>query len=132
MAGTRVIKFMKKHQELIKKQLYMELLMEAWHDEMGWYWTHELILMLQAVDKNTIDSIVNKLNYQLNNSFYVSLNEFYDEIGLEENEMGSQLGWNNNSGLIEIDYSSQLSPRKEPCLVISFRYGPVYDYQSLY
>ena len=57
MAGTRVIKFMKKHQELIKKQLYMELLMEAWHDEMGWYWTHQLILMLQAVDKNTIDSI---------------------------------------------------------------------------
>ena len=58
MAGTRVIKFMQKHQELIKKQLYMELLMEAWHDDkMGWYWTHQLILMLEAVDKNTIDPI---------------------------------------------------------------------------
>ena len=58
MAGTRVIKFMQKHQELIKKQLYMELLMEAWHDDkMGWYWTHQLILMLEAVDKDTIDSI---------------------------------------------------------------------------
>lgn len=83
-------------------------------------------------DKTTIDSVVNKLNYQINNNFYVSLNEFYEELGLEENDMGYQLGWNNNSGLIEIDYSSQLSPKQEPCLVVSFRYGPVYDYQSLY
>lgn len=81
---------------------------------------------------NRINEVINKLNRNINISLYVSLNDFYEEVGLDENEMGRELGWNHNTGLIEVYFSSQLSPKKEPCLVISFDTPPQYNYQSLY
>ena len=82
---------------------------------------------------NSINKAINELNRRINLNFYVSLNDFYDEIGLEENDLGRALGWNSDKGLIEVSFSSQLSPKNEPCLVISFDCTPpLYGYESLY
>ena len=84
-------------------------------------------------DTNSINKAINELNRRINLNFYVSLNDFYDEIGLEENDLGRALGWNSDKGLIEVSCSSQLSPKNEPCLVISFDCTPpLYGYESLY
>ena len=77
---------------------------------------------------------VNNLNERLLFDTHISLNEYYDEIGLEEIfPMGEDLGWtvdpdSANKGLIELDFSSQLT-EGTPCLVVGFRNAPRYDYE---
>ena len=63
---------------------------------------------------------------------YVSLNDFYSEIGLPEVSIGEDLGWNMDDGYIEIDFSSQLSEDERPCLVLEFNISPRYDFRQLY
>ena len=59
---------------------------------------------------------------------YVSLNDFYYELGLENIELGEELGWNVNNGLVELNFSSQLSSDETPCLVMNYNIAPRYDY----
>lgn len=85
-------------------------------------------------DIEYIRRAVNNLNERLLFDTHISLNEYYDEIGLEEIfPMGEDLGWtvdpdSANKGLIELDFSSQLA-EGTPCLVVGFRNAPRYDYE---
>lgn len=80
-----------------------------------------------------IQKAVNEVNYELMQEMYVSVNELYSELGLPPIEgMGDDLGWNVGDGLIEIDYSTQLSENDEPCLVLGYRLAPRYDFISLH
>ena len=40
---------------------------------------------------------------------YASLNDFYDSIGLGRTKLGKELGWNIDSGTLQIDFDSALS-----------------------
>ena len=62
---------------------------------------------------------------------YVSLNDFYYELGLKGTDLGDQLGWNINRGFIDLRFSTQLSEDDTPCLVIDYAVPPRYDYQSM-
>ena len=85
-------------------------------------------------DIECIRRAVNNLNERLLFDTHISLNEYYDEIGLEEIfPMGEDLGWtvdpdSANKGLIELDFSSQLA-EGTPCLVVGFSNAPRYDYE---
>jgi hypothetical protein len=59
---------------------------------------------------------------------YVSLNDFYYEIGLRSTAMGDDLGWNIDKGLIELGFSTQLSEDGSPCLVVDYQVAPMYNY----
>lgn len=85
-------------------------------------------------DIERIRSTVNKLNLKLINEMYISLNEFYSELNLSPIAVGNDLGWNVDTGLIEISYSSILTPddSPRPCLVIDFNVQPRYDYRDLH
>ena len=83
-------------------------------------------------DLDTVKKAVNKLNRDMNYQHYVSLNEFYYEIGLEGTKTGDVVGWNLDRGLIEPSYSTCLSTNDEPCIVIDFLVGPVHDYDKLF
>ncbi len=80
-------------------------------------------------DRDTINRIVNKLNRQMRDEMYVTLNEFYYELGLDETKMGDMLGWNIDKGYIDLEFASHLDANGTPCLVIDYRIAPVYDYQ---
>lgn len=80
-------------------------------------------------NKDQIDKVVNELNRRMRDDIFVSLNEFYYEIGLEGTKLGDVLGWNIDRGYIDIDYSSQLVNGETPCLVLDYRIVPEYDYQ---
>lgn len=86
--------------------------------------------------KSDIDKIKraeNEFNRRLLNEIYLSLNDFYDELGLEHTDMGNKLGWSSDSGrLIDIYYSSQLAADGTPCLSIDYSIAPKYDYDKLY
>ena len=83
--------------------------------------------------KSDIDKIqksVNELNRQMLQTDYVSLNDFYDEIGLGYARIGEDLGWRVDRGMIDLCFSSQLADDGTPCLVLDHRVPPIYDYDS--
>lgn len=86
--------------------------------------------------KDRIDRVINKLNYEITTSPFdtegVTLNDFYEEIGLPGTMTGDNLGWNLRTGLIEYHPGSQIvledgEHEGEPCLVIEFTNPPKYD-----
>lgn len=74
---------------------------------------------------------VNTLNERLLTEMFISLNEFYYEIGIPRTKLGDQLGWNVNSGLIDIRYSSHLDANDVPMLDIDYTVEPRFDYGNL-
>lgn len=80
-------------------------------------------------DRDKIMQAMNKLNRQMRDENYVTLNEFYYELGLDGTKMGDMLGWNIDKGYIDLDFSSHLDANGTPCLVIDYQVAPVYDYQ---
>lgn len=83
-------------------------------------------------DVTKIKRIENELNRRLLNDNYVSLNDFYDELGLERIQLGDELGWKVDEGYIELEYSSQLTEYDQPCLVIGYNIAPKRDYWKVY
>ena len=83
--------------------------------------------------KSTIDKIKKaeiKLDRQMIQEMYVSLNDFYWEIGLDGTDLGDQMGWNLSKGYMDLSFSSQLTDDGTPCAVIVYGIPPVYDYQN--
>jgi hypothetical protein len=76
-------------------------------------------------DIETIKRIVNELNRRmLHRDDYVSLNDFYYEVGLEGCEVGDELGWNVSDGLIEIDFHAIVDTDGVPCIVLDYQIAP--------
>lgn len=85
--------------------------------------------------KSKIDKIKkaeNELNRKMRDEMYISLNEFYYEIGLPSIKIGDDIGWNiDREGYIDLRFSSQLNDNDEPVFVIDYGCGPRYDYRNL-
>ena len=74
-----------------------------------------------------IKKAINELNRQLNIHDFVTLNDFYGEVGLPYVDIGDDLGWSSDNGQITDDFSTQLSSDGVPCLVIGFMNPPSYS-----
>ena len=81
-----------------------------------------------SIDK--LKKIENELNAKLLREDYISLNDFYDELGLSFTSLGEDLGWRVDDGLIEFSFSAQLAMGR-PCLVLNYNIAPRYDYDRL-
>ena len=77
-------------------------------------------------DIDKLKKAVNELNRQMRDDMFISLNEFYYEIGLDSIDIGDDFGWDIDSGYIELDFSSQLASEGTPCLVIGHSNRPDY------
>ena len=82
-------------------------------------------------DIEKIKKTVNELNRRMTYEMYISWNEFFDELGMKTTPMGDELGWNLDDGLIELDYSSQLTDDGTPCITIEYLVAPKYDFSKL-
>ena len=82
-------------------------------------------------DIERIRRTVNDLNERLFGEMYISLNEFYDAIGLSRTRIGDDIGWNIHWGKIELEFSSQIADDGTPALVMDYRLAPRYDYYKL-
>ena len=82
-----------------------------------------------SIDK--LKKVENELNSRMLREDYISLNDFYDEIGLPFTRMGEDLGWHVTKGLIEFRFSTQLV-KNTPCLVLNYVVAPQHGYSSLY
>ena len=82
-------------------------------------------------DIETIRRIVNDLNARMiNGEDYISLNEFYYEVGLDGTSIGDELGWNVCNGMIDVNFSAQLDSDNTPCIVIDYAVAPKRGYNS--
>ena len=80
-----------------------------------------------------IESAKNKLNARMLSENYVSLNDFYDELGIGPTKLGDDLGWDiYKDGLVEIAFSSQLAEDGTPCLVMEYSIAPRYEYYKVH
>lgn len=82
-------------------------------------------------DIDKIKKIENELNRRLISEMYISLNEFYYELGLQCTKTGNDLGWDVGEGLIDIRFSAQISEDNTPCIVLDYDYAPRYDFRNL-
>ena len=67
-----------------------------------------------------IKGIANKVNYKLMQDNMLSVNDFYEELGLEPTVTGYDFGWNVEDGLIELYFTSTLTEAGQPCLALHF------------
>lgn len=76
-------------------------------------------------DMESIRAAVNDCNYELINGvdMWVSLNEFYDQLGLDPVKIGEDMGWDIDDKL-NVSFSSRLSENGVPCLVMRFDGSP--------
>ncbi len=72
-----------------------------------------------------------KLAKEVLTCMFVSLTDYYDEVGLSRTDISDDLGFNSDDD-IEFDFSSQLDENDVPCLVVSFRVNPRADYRVLH
>lgn len=79
-------------------------------------------------DIDFLKRAVIELNRQLLDDVYVSLNDFYYEIGLSNNKAGDILGWCVDDGRIDPRFSSALADDGRPCLVLNYTVAPHYEF----
>lgn len=80
--------------------------------------------------RETIREKINNLNFRMSSGyeFSVSVNEYYDEIGLPPTDFGDEIGWNATDGLIDVYFSTKTSETGVPCLVVGFYNLPKYGF----
>lgn len=78
-------------------------------------------------DLEFVRKVENKLNKQMLHDICgsVTLNEFYEELGLAHTDIGDDLGWNTEH-LIDLDISAGMTEDGKPCLVVGHYNAPVY------
>lgn len=79
-------------------------------------------------DIDELRRIENELNRRMLSENYISLNDYYYEIGLDATKLGDELGWNVCKSSIDLNFSCQLTKDQKPCLVASFTTLPIPNY----
>lgn len=85
---------------------------------------------LSDIDK--IKKAINEVNARLLRESYVSLTDFYDELGLPPSKISDKIGWSSDDGLIELCTSAVLDENDEPCIGVDFRKAPTYDFDKFF
>lgn len=81
-------------------------------------------------DIETLRQAQNDINHQLLGDMYVSLSEFYDRIGLARTSMSDDFGWNIDK-MLELQFSTTMTPNGRPCITMDFRVAPIRGYNRL-
>jgi hypothetical protein len=72
-------------------------------------------------DMQSLSKAQNEINFRIVNALYVTLDDFYDLIGLDHTLMSDTMGWDSDR-LLELDISTILSPDGRPCIAFSYNY----------
>ena len=83
-------------------------------------------------DIETIKKAINEMNRRMVlGEMYVSLNEFYMELGLPTTDIGDEVGWSVDT-MIEPDFSTQITDDGRPCVVLSYMAAPCHEFRKLF
>lgn len=80
-------------------------------------------------DFEVIRKVQNDLNERMINHDYISLNELFDRLGLENTNLGDEIGWNiSKDGQLSIDVEAHMTEDKRPCLMLVYGDEPKYNF----
>lgn len=69
----------------------------------------------------------NDLNKQVLDEGYATLTDFYNLIGLDSTKFSDDVGWNSDK-LMEVVFSTCMSPQQTACIFMDFRTDPIRQY----
>ena len=72
-------------------------------------------------DMESLRKAENKINRDVNNHLYVTLDEFYDIVGLPHTSESDRKGWDSETGLMELHFTTVLMDAT-PCLAFDYNY----------
>jgi len=78
-------------------------------------------------DIEKIRQAANEIDRRLRDELWVSLNDLYYELGLDNVDAGELMGFNVDKGWVNMNFSSQLTENNTPCLTLNFKVYPRYD-----
>lgn len=80
--------------------------------------------------KDIINRSLNEFNRLMRDECYMTLNDWFDMLGLDHTAIGDDLGWSMERGYVEIAYTSKLDDDANPTLVIGYIEPPkpLHDY----
>ena len=84
-------------------------------------------------DIDYVKKAQNRFNERLLTEMFMTLNEWYgilDIPKLPDIDIGKEIGWKLEDGLLDLCFSSQLTEDGEPCLVIGYNLLPRYNYRD--
>lgn len=68
-----------------------------------------------------IDRVMNEINARLISEEFITLNDFYDELGLRQTSLGEYVGFHIDRGLLDVKYTSIYDEKsQEPCVVLKY------------
>lgn len=73
---------------------------------------------------NAIDRAINNINKSLLNDHYITLNEFYNEVGIPTISAGSLIGWCLEREMADISYETDMDQNGNPYVVLNYRNRP--------
>lgn len=73
----------------------------------------------------------NTINSQIIHEMYASLNDFYNQIGLDPTKLGAEVGWNSDR-LLSVELDTMLTDENKPCLMLRYRVTPENHYHQLH
>lgn len=73
----------------------------------------------------------NDLNHRVLSDNYASLTDLYDLLGVEKTQFSDDIGWNVDK-LLEIEFTSCLSPDQEPAISMVYRTEPIRGFHRLH
>lgn len=82
--------------------------------------------------KNKLDAAANELNRKMRSDMYVSLSQFYDEIGVEHTGTSDYIGWRIDKDYIDVVTSDAIVKDGKVYVVMDFLSRPEYGYDDLY
>lgn len=72
-------------------------------------------------DMEALRRAENEINAMVVNMYYVSLDDFYDLLGLGHTSVSHTLGWDSDK-LMKLEFSTVLTEGGEPCLAFDYNY----------
>jgi len=72
-------------------------------------------------DMETLRKAQNDINAKIIMNLYVSIDEFYDLVGLDYTSDSSNIGWDSGK-LLDLRFSATFGPQSKPCLAFEYNY----------
>ena len=77
--------------------------------------------------RNVIENAVNVVNRQMRYDMRLSVNEWFDTLGLDHADLADDLGWDiDTNGYLELTYDSRLDKTGKPAMVLVYTNPPKY------
>ena len=111
LAGDKMLKYPVEKTTICETGFGHSLCFDTWSGRYFW------------CDFETVRQKMNDFNFQLNNEFSMSLNEFYELLHLDSVGCGEEVGFTTSHPL-ELSYKSRLASNGTPCLVIEYAHEP--------